>query len=522
MDGVGVAAIEVIDGERGLVDVAGAEDEEASRGVVALVEVVEPLRARIERAASGERVDRRRPRGGLTAIALIGRSDGHREGASSLRGLDFCAARRFGGDGTVEVGRVHGVPVGRQDLHRLEPVPERDVLCAGENRREVTVEREASHLGAVTEVVVRTPRGVAAVAVGGVEGCLEQRVPARDPGIEHADRWRIGRWRRDARAQLLRPRALVLRAHFHEDRGGLLGLADLGHVVEHIDRRGEPGRRAAHEGDEAIVEHESTRRDLDILRSSELHQALELVAVLATEPDLPPDRLVLLGVGLGCVGPQAAKRGEPKGCDRIDHVLVAAFSLLLRRSLRVALEALEKVLHLAVGHEHRRALDAAWLGLVGLRVADGDDLDALPRVLERRHLERHVGLALELHVEPGHRAVDLDAGFVAALVGLDDSGLERAFERLAVLRAARRRRRLGDVDLPPVRLVLLGRRWAGDEDVLAVARSGHASVPLAPAMRAYCVVPQARPRARCPARPWCDRELRSLQPARRPSRSLRG
>ena len=57
MDRVGVAAIEVRDGERVLVDVAGAENEEASRGVVALVEILQPVRARIERAASGDRVE---------------------------------------------------------------------------------------------------------------------------------------------------------------------------------------------------------------------------------------------------------------------------------------------------------------------------------------------------------------------------------------------------------------------------------------------------------------------------------
>jgi hypothetical protein len=113
VDGVGVAAIEVIDGERGLVDVAGAEDEEASRGVVAVVEVVEPLRARIERTASGERVDRRRPRSGLTSIALVGRCDRHRERAAALGGLDLCAARRFGGDRAVDLRRVRGVPIGR-------------------------------------------------------------------------------------------------------------------------------------------------------------------------------------------------------------------------------------------------------------------------------------------------------------------------------------------------------------------------------------------------------------------------
>ena len=123
---------------------------------------------------------------------------------------------------------------------------------------------------------------------------------------------------------------------------------------------------------------ETPRRYVDLPHSRELHQALELVAVLSTEPDLPPDRLVLVGVCLGGVGPQPAQRREAKRRDRIDHVLVAALAFLLRRRLRVALEALEEVLHLAVGHEHRRALNAARLGLVRLRVADGDDFDALP------------------------------------------------------------------------------------------------------------------------------------------------
>lgn len=42
-------------------------------------------------------------------------------------------------------------------------------MCAGENGREVNVEREAGHLSARTEVVLHAPCGVAAVAVGGVE-----------------------------------------------------------------------------------------------------------------------------------------------------------------------------------------------------------------------------------------------------------------------------------------------------------------------------------------------------------------
>lgn len=164
------------------------------------------------------------------------------------------------------------------------------------------------------------------MAVGGGEGGFEQRGSARDPGVEHADGWRVGQWRRDAIAQLLRPRALVLGAHVGEDRGGLLGLADLGQVVEHIDGRGELRGRAAHEGDDAVVEHETPRRDLDLLRSRELHQALELAPILATEPDLPPDWLLLFRIRFSGVGPQTAQRCEPERCDRIDHVLVAVLA----------------------------------------------------------------------------------------------------------------------------------------------------------------------------------------------------
>jgi hypothetical protein len=101
-------------------------------------------------------------------------------------------------------------------------------------------------------------------------------------------------------------------------------------------------------------------------------------------------------------------------------------------------------------------LDSPCLRLISCRVGDGDHLDALPKVLERRHLEWHVGMALELHVEPGNGAVNLDPSFVATLRGLSNSRTKRALQRFAMHRPALRRQGLADVDLPPVWPVPLG------------------------------------------------------------------
>ncbi|HLK37076.1 MAG TPA: hypothetical protein VKU41_10030 [Polyangiaceae bacterium] len=102
-------------------------------------------------------------------------------------------------------------------------------------------------------------------------------------------------------------------------------------------------------------------------------------------------------------------------------------SLRLRCCLRVAIEAIEKVLHLAIGNEHRRVLDWAWFDFVWLRVADSDKLDALPSVLQRRQLERHAGLALELDIQSGLSAVHIHSGVRATLVRFGDRSFEGLF-----------------------------------------------------------------------------------------------
>ena len=83
------------------------------------------------------------------------------------------------------------VPFGRQDLHRLETVPKHDVLCTCEDWHKVAVEREAGHLCTVPVVIMRAPCRLAGVAVVGVEEGLQQRVAARNTGVEHANSWRI-------------------------------------------------------------------------------------------------------------------------------------------------------------------------------------------------------------------------------------------------------------------------------------------------------------------------------------------
>lgn len=84
-------------------------------------------------------------------------------------------------------------------------------------------------------VIMHAPRWVTALAVGGFNRVFEQWVPARNTGIEYADRWRVGRWRCHATAELFGLFALIFGTHVDEDRGGLLGHAHLSHVAEYIN-----------------------------------------------------------------------------------------------------------------------------------------------------------------------------------------------------------------------------------------------------------------------------------------------
>ncbi|AUX20624.1 uncharacterized protein SOCEGT47_010970 [Sorangium cellulosum] len=232
VDRVSVAPVEVRRLESVRIDIARAQHEQPTSSLVAAVEVDEPARARVERAARRERVDGGGPGGGLASIALVGGSDRHRETAAPQRRLDLGAARCLRGDGAVELGRV--LAVRRQDLHRLEAMPERQRRRASEHRREIAVESEPRHLGAVAVVVVGSPGRVAGLAIRGIERWLDQRVPAVHTGVEDTHRWRVRGGRRRSRDELLHPVALLVRAHVDEDRRRLLGLPHLGEVVQHV------------------------------------------------------------------------------------------------------------------------------------------------------------------------------------------------------------------------------------------------------------------------------------------------
>jgi hypothetical protein len=149
------------------IDVARAQNEQAARGLAPVVEIDDVAGGEIERATRRERVDSARPRRRLAPIPLVGRGDGHGKAAAAIRSGDFDTARRLSRNGTVELGWV--LARRRQDLHRLEPVAKGDRCCAAEHWREVPVQSEPGHFGAVTVVVVSAPVRLTRVTILGHE-----------------------------------------------------------------------------------------------------------------------------------------------------------------------------------------------------------------------------------------------------------------------------------------------------------------------------------------------------------------
>jgi hypothetical protein len=101
-----------------VVDVSGADDEEALLRVLAIVQVDQTLVRRIEGAARSERINGRRPRCGSAPIPRVSGGHCHGEHAASRGRLDLGSTCRVCSDRAVEVRVV--LAVGRQNLHRLE------------------------------------------------------------------------------------------------------------------------------------------------------------------------------------------------------------------------------------------------------------------------------------------------------------------------------------------------------------------------------------------------------------------
>lgn len=107
-------------------------------------------------------------------------------------------------------------------------------------------------------------------------------------------------------------------------------------------------------------------------------EAFELIAVRATKPHFPPDKLVRIRrIRVLRVGPQPTKGRQTDAGDAIVGVFVSALALDLRRSQRIEFQLLYEVSYLPFGDEDRSTLPCRLRLRVVLRliVVDRDDLN---------------------------------------------------------------------------------------------------------------------------------------------------
>src|SRR5437016_5891694 len=121
---------------------------------------------------------------------------------------------------------------------------------------------------------------------------------------------------------------------------------------------------------------------------------------MPTEPNLPPDRLSLSGIGFSGIGPESLQRCLSKRSDPVHHILVAWLALF-RRFLRVLLKSLEEMPQRAVRHKNRAKLDDGLL-----RTVKGHQFNAPPSIFQRFQFQVDARRTLELHIETRFCSMD--------------------------------------------------------------------------------------------------------------------
>src|SRR5690606_25946694 len=150
------------------------------------------------------------------------------------RCLNLGTSRGRGGDRRIELGVV--LTSWSQNLHGFQTVPNGHGTVASEKRRQIAVEREPSHLGAVIVVVVTSPSRLHRMTVASRKRGFQQRVSGVHAGIQNTDgRLFVVTLVLNAANEVGNPFPLLGDRLVDEERGEVLGAPELRDVAEHVE-----------------------------------------------------------------------------------------------------------------------------------------------------------------------------------------------------------------------------------------------------------------------------------------------
>jgi hypothetical protein len=200
-------------------------------------------------------------------------------------------------------------------------------------------------------------------------------------------------------------------------------------------------------------------------------KTLKLLAIVAPQPDFPPDLLELAREDIVGVGPQPSESRASEGCNTIDCLFMARLPLL-RLLVGVLLKPTDEVLQLAIRNEYSGALNRRLLW-IELHWSNRNNLDALTLVFERLDFQFNTGRTIELNVNARLRALyddlTLSTGFGICLGG-HEGGPQGCSMPLTIGWTLKRRRR----NLSRMRCIWFGAGGRSDHDMATISRGGHA------------------------------------------------
>ena len=154
-----------------------------------------------------------------------------------------------------------------------------------DGRLQVSVEREARHLGAMSmDRHIFAPARLNRVQVIGRKRILQQRMPGLNASIKDAHHWRVSSSMLNSGLQLTHPVMLFDCGQTRKERGYFVRAAQLGDVINAPEGHGELLAGGADEYDLSVAESEVVIAHREVMPPGVLCQPLVLSTVNSSEP----------------------------------------------------------------------------------------------------------------------------------------------------------------------------------------------------------------------------------------------
>ena len=155
----------------------------------------------------GQAIECSRPRGGASSVTSIRTRNGHAEYPIHVWSCDFRQGNCRHSEGAIGLFLV--ARSGRQKLHRLNPMLDRDGALRRQRINEITVKGKTGQTGTVAYVVLDSPRWINAVQIVEANVWGQKWVPWVHTGVEEADADTVIATCGGSREQLIDPLALL-------------------------------------------------------------------------------------------------------------------------------------------------------------------------------------------------------------------------------------------------------------------------------------------------------------------------